>query len=160
MVNNQITPIPVTLDGKPHTVTVPLETIGYTAQSGTSLQLQLVATTVAYVTPQLGGSITFTRVRVVLPTARGLKDCTTRRGNAELDSLSSSRCNTIPTRRRCLSSSRSIMISMVRSPIVELASNTERHARLAFIGDLCWISLQAIELAGVVAHDPRLCLGT
>jgi ABC-2 type transport system ATP-binding protein len=66
VVNNQITPIPVTLDGKPHTVTVPLETIGYTAQAGTSLELQLVAATVAYVTPQLGGSITFTRARVVL----------------------------------------------------------------------------------------------
>ena len=62
----------MTLDGKSHTVTVPLETVGYTAKPGTSLELQLVATTVAYVTPRLGGTITFSRVTVVLPTVKGL----------------------------------------------------------------------------------------
>ena len=72
VVNNQITPVPVTLDGRAHTVTVPLETVGYTAKAGTSLELQLVATTVAYITPRLGGTITFARVTVVLPTVKGL----------------------------------------------------------------------------------------
>ncbi len=72
VVNNQITPIPVTLDSRSHTVTVPLETIGYTAQVGTSLELQLVATTVAYVTPRLGGTVDFSRVTLVLPTVKGL----------------------------------------------------------------------------------------
>lgn len=72
VVNNQITPIPVTLDGKFHTITVPLETVGYTAEAGTSLELQLVAKTVAYVTPRLGGTINFGRVTVVLPTVNGL----------------------------------------------------------------------------------------
>jgi ABC-2 type transport system ATP-binding protein len=72
VVNNQITPIPVTLDGKSHSVTIPLESIGYTAKAGTSLTLQLVATTVAYITPRLGGTITFHRVRVDVPTAKGL----------------------------------------------------------------------------------------
>jgi ABC-2 type transport system ATP-binding protein len=72
VVNNQITPIPVTLDGKSHTLTIPLETIGYTASAGSSLELQLVATTVAYITPRLGGSVTFARVSVVLPTVKGL----------------------------------------------------------------------------------------
>jgi ABC-2 type transport system ATP-binding protein len=71
-VNNQITPIPVTLDGKSHSVTIPLESIGYTAKPGASLELQLVATTVAYITPRLGGTINFERVRVAVPTARGL----------------------------------------------------------------------------------------
>jgi ABC-2 type transport system ATP-binding protein len=73
VVNNQITPIPVTLDGKSHKVTIPLETIGYTAKAGGSLQLQLVATTVAYITPRLGGTITFKQVRVDVPTAKGLQ---------------------------------------------------------------------------------------
>jgi ABC-2 type transport system ATP-binding protein len=73
VVNNQITPIPVTLNGRSHTVTVPLETVGYTAKAGTSLDLQLVATTVAYITPRLGGTITFSRVTVVLPTVKGLR---------------------------------------------------------------------------------------
>ncbi len=72
VLNNQITPIPVTLDGRSHTVTVPLETVGYTANAGTSLELQLVATTVAYITPRLGGTIHFARVTVVLPTVKGL----------------------------------------------------------------------------------------
>jgi ABC-2 type transport system ATP-binding protein len=72
VVNNQITPIPVTLDGKSHSVTVPLESIGYTAKAGASLELQLVATTVAYITPRLGGTINFERVRVEVPTAKGL----------------------------------------------------------------------------------------
>jgi ABC-2 type transport system ATP-binding protein len=73
VVNNQITPIPVTLDGRSHTATVPLESIGYTAKAGGSLELQLVATTVAYVTPRLGGTITFAHVKVELPTVKGLR---------------------------------------------------------------------------------------
>ncbi len=72
VVNNQITPIPVTLDGKVHSLTIPMETIGYTAKTSTSLELQLVATTVAYVTPRLGGSVDFSHVTVSLPTAKGL----------------------------------------------------------------------------------------
>ena len=72
VVNNQITPIPVTLDGKSHSVTIPLETVGYTAKAGASLELQLVATTVAYITPRLGGTVTFQRVRVDVPTVKGL----------------------------------------------------------------------------------------
>lgn len=72
VVNNQITPIPVTLDGKSHNLTIPLESIGYTAKAGASLELQLVATTVAYITPRLGGTIKFERVSVELPTGKGL----------------------------------------------------------------------------------------
>jgi ABC-2 type transport system ATP-binding protein len=72
VLNNQITPIPVALDGRSHTVTVPLEAVGYTAEAGTSVELQLVATTVAYITPRLGGTIDFARVTVDLPTVKGL----------------------------------------------------------------------------------------
>ena len=72
VVNNQITPFPVTLDGRTHTLTIPLETVGYTVSAGASLELQLVATTVAYVTPRLGGTVQFSRVAVVLPTVKGL----------------------------------------------------------------------------------------
>jgi ABC-2 type transport system ATP-binding protein len=72
VLNNQITPVPVTLDGKTHSLTLPLETVGYTTKAGASLELQLVATTVAYVTPRLGGTINVSRVSVVLPTVKGL----------------------------------------------------------------------------------------
>lgn len=51
---------------------IPMETIGYSAKSGTSLDLQTVATTVAYSTPRLGGSVDFSRVALLLPTVRGL----------------------------------------------------------------------------------------
>jgi ABC-2 type transport system ATP-binding protein len=72
VLNNQITPVPVTLDGKSHTLVIPMETIGYTAKPGSSIELQLVATTVAYITPRLGGSVHFSRVAVRIPTAQGL----------------------------------------------------------------------------------------
>lgn len=72
VVNNQITPIPVTLNGRTHTLTIPLETISYTAEAGTSLELQLVATTVAYITPRLGGTVDFSKVTVTFPTVQGL----------------------------------------------------------------------------------------
>jgi ABC-2 type transport system ATP-binding protein len=72
VVNNQITPVPVTLDGKAHTLHIPMESIGYTARAGTSLELQLAAATVAYITPRLGGSVDFSHVQVSLPTVHGL----------------------------------------------------------------------------------------
>jgi ABC-2 type transport system ATP-binding protein len=72
VLNNQITPVPVALDGRTHALTIPLETVGYTTKPGASLELQLVATTVAYITPRLGGTIRFSRVTVSLPTVKGL----------------------------------------------------------------------------------------
>jgi ABC-2 type transport system ATP-binding protein len=73
VVNNQITPIAITLDGRSHSLTVPLETISYTAEAAHPLELQLVATTVAYITPRLGGTVDFSRVAVALPTVKGLR---------------------------------------------------------------------------------------
>ena len=72
VVNNQVTPIPVTLDGHVHTLTIPMEAVSYSATGGATLTLQVVATTVAYVTPRLGGSIAFSRIHVELPTVTGL----------------------------------------------------------------------------------------
>ncbi len=72
VLGNQVTPVPVTLDGHPHTVTLPLEIVAYTAEPTSHVELQLVATTVAYATPQLGGSVTFSTVRVTLPVAATL----------------------------------------------------------------------------------------
>ena len=72
VLNNQITPVPVTLDGRPHTLAIPLEAVGYTARAGAPLELQLVARTVAYITPRLGQTVKFSRVTVVLPTVKGL----------------------------------------------------------------------------------------
>jgi ABC-2 type transport system ATP-binding protein len=73
VVGNQVTPIAVTLDGKPHTATSPLEIVAFTVKPGAKLKLQVVATTVAYAQPRLGGSVTFSKVSIVLPVAATLK---------------------------------------------------------------------------------------
>jgi ABC-2 type transport system ATP-binding protein len=72
VLGNQVTPIAVTLDGHSHTMSVPLEMVAYTATPASHLELQLVATTVAYAQPQLGGSVTFSTIRLSLPVAASL----------------------------------------------------------------------------------------
>ena len=72
VLGNQITPIAVTLDGQPHTVTVPLEVVAFTAHPGTSVTLQLVATTVAYAQPRLGGTVDFSAITISIPTGTGI----------------------------------------------------------------------------------------
>ncbi len=69
VLGNQITPVAVTLDGRSHTTTVPLEMVTFTGSPGARVELQLVATTVAYAQPRLGGSVDFTTARVSLPVA-------------------------------------------------------------------------------------------
>ena len=73
VLGNQVTPIEVTLDGKHHEASVPLEVVAYTGRAGAHVTLQLVATTVAYLEPRLGGSITFDKIDVSLPVAAGLQ---------------------------------------------------------------------------------------
>jgi len=72
VLGNQVTPIDVTLDGHTHTASVPLEIVAYTATPASHVELQLVATTVAYATPQLGGSVNFSTIRLTLPVAANL----------------------------------------------------------------------------------------
>lgn len=72
VVGNQITPFAITLDGKSHSTTVPLEMVAFSGRPGAHLDLQLVATTVAYAQPRLGGSVDFSAIHLSLPTASGL----------------------------------------------------------------------------------------
>jgi ABC-2 type transport system ATP-binding protein len=71
VLGNQITPIPLVLDGATHELTIPLEVVAFSARPGSSLTLQLVATTTAYGLPRLGGTVTFAAVEVALPVATG-----------------------------------------------------------------------------------------
>ncbi len=57
VVGNQITPIDVVLDGTSHEIEVPLEMVAHRLPAGSSITLQLIATTTAYATPSLGGSL-------------------------------------------------------------------------------------------------------
>ena len=68
VLGNQVTPVEITLDGQSHTVKVPLEVVAFTARPGATLTLQLTPTTVAYAQPQLGGTVTFDKIAVSLPT--------------------------------------------------------------------------------------------
>jgi ABC-2 type transport system ATP-binding protein len=70
VLGNQITPIEVNLDGATHSVSLPLEIVTATALHRSRFALQLVAQSVLYNTHPQGGSITFTNVRVSLPTVR------------------------------------------------------------------------------------------
>ncbi|HEY8583000.1 MAG TPA: CocE/NonD family hydrolase, partial [Capillimicrobium sp.] len=67
VLGNQITPIQVTLDGQRRTVTRRLEPVAHTLRGGEEVTLQLVATTVAYSKPRLGGSVRFSAARLTLP---------------------------------------------------------------------------------------------
>ncbi len=67
VVGNQVTPVAVVLDGRDHTTTVSLESVCQSVAPGQTLTLQLVATTVAYATPRLGGSVAFSKISVHLP---------------------------------------------------------------------------------------------
>ncbi len=72
VLGNQVTPIDVTLDGRTHTATVPMEMVVFAGRSHASVELQLVATTVAFAQPRLGGSVDFTHIGISLPVAAGL----------------------------------------------------------------------------------------
>ena len=71
VLGNQITPIPLVLDGASHDVTVPLEVVAHLVRPGTTITLQIVATTTAYGQPRLGGSVELSRVAVSLPVVTG-----------------------------------------------------------------------------------------
>ena len=71
VVGQQITPVALQLDGKEHSLKVDLEMVAVAAKAGQSLTLQLVATTSAYATPRLGGSVEFSRITISLPTVTG-----------------------------------------------------------------------------------------
>ena len=63
MVGNQATPIPVTLDGQPHTITRPLEAIAASAPAGAKYTLQLIGGTQLYGPVRGAAAITFSADR-------------------------------------------------------------------------------------------------
>jgi ABC-2 type transport system ATP-binding protein len=67
VLGNQITPIPVNLDGRTHTLTEPLEIIAATATPGARFTLQLVSQSTAYNLHPKGGLVSFTHIQVRLP---------------------------------------------------------------------------------------------
>jgi ABC-2 type transport system ATP-binding protein len=68
VLGNQVTPVPISLDGAAHTVTQPLEVLAATDRPGETFTLQLTASTVAYQAQRATGSVTFSKIQIVLPT--------------------------------------------------------------------------------------------
>ena len=89
VVGNQATPIPLVLDGRPHTISRPLEAIAASASVGTRYTLQLTGGTLLYGPVRGLAAITFSQVGLSLPTAGA-------------DAVSGG-AGLLPTTRTCLS---------------------------------------------------------
>jgi ABC-2 type transport system ATP-binding protein len=69
VLGNQVTPIPVTLNGKTQTITTPLNMIAATLQPGQTVTLQLVASSADFATIRALGALTVSSMTLSLPTA-------------------------------------------------------------------------------------------
>jgi ABC-2 type transport system ATP-binding protein len=69
VLGNQVTPLPLTLDGQARTLERPLEMLSALAKPGQTLSLQLFAASNVYDAQRSAGSVTFSSIRVELPTA-------------------------------------------------------------------------------------------
>lgn len=67
VVGNLATPIPVTLDGKAHSIARPLEPIAYRAGPGSRLHLQLAPATTLYAEQRSTGTLALSNVDLRLP---------------------------------------------------------------------------------------------
>jgi ABC-2 type transport system ATP-binding protein len=68
VLGNQVTPIPVTLDGQSHTITIPLESVAQTLAPGQTVTLQIVASAATYESIWTAGGLNVSNIRLSLPT--------------------------------------------------------------------------------------------
>ena len=69
VIGNQVTPIPVKLDGEEHMASLPLEMIAQTLAPGQTVTLQIVSSAVTYQPLKGGGAVTIRNIKLTLPTA-------------------------------------------------------------------------------------------
>ena len=69
VLGNQVTPIPVTLDGASHTISRSLEGVAASLKPGARYHLQLIGGSQVYGPVRGTGAITFSAARIELPTA-------------------------------------------------------------------------------------------
>ncbi|MGE3657881.1 MAG: CocE/NonD family hydrolase [Mycolicibacterium sp.] len=74
VLGNVVTPVPVDLDGRTHTVTIPMEQIAYTMEPTDRLTLQLAGATSVYADLTQWGFIDVETVEIRLPTVAFLED--------------------------------------------------------------------------------------
>jgi ABC-2 type transport system ATP-binding protein len=69
VLGNQVTPIPVTLDGETHTANFPLEMVAHTLAPGETVTLQIVASATTYQALWSSGELNVSDIKLTLPTA-------------------------------------------------------------------------------------------
>lgn len=69
VLGGQVTPIPVTLDGQPRSISVALEPVAHTLKPGQTVTVQLVASSTLYGTITSFGSLRVTDMHLSVPTA-------------------------------------------------------------------------------------------
>ncbi|MGV0993223.1 MAG: CocE/NonD family hydrolase [Mycobacterium sp.] len=67
VLGNNVTPIPITLDGRAHTVSIPIEDIAYTVLDGDSLTLQLTSSAANYENLYTVGLVNIADLQIDLP---------------------------------------------------------------------------------------------
>jgi ABC-2 type transport system ATP-binding protein len=77
VLGNLVTPVSVTLDGKTHTVSVPMEMVAQTLRPGETVTLQLVASAFPYETITTSGVLNVSSMTLSLPTADAASISTT-----------------------------------------------------------------------------------
>lgn len=70
VLSNIVTPVPLRLDGRRRTISLPLEVVSAAAGRARRFTLQLIAQSSQYDVRPAGGSVTFSRIRIALPTVR------------------------------------------------------------------------------------------
>lgn len=80
VLGSQVTPMPVTLDGQTHTVTIPLEQVAHTLKPGETVSLQLVPSAGTYVTPWGAGVLNVSNMQLSLPTAADVSAASAAKG--------------------------------------------------------------------------------
>lgn len=70
VIGNQVTPIPVTLDGQSHTVSIPLEPVAHTLDPGQRIRVQVFSWSAAHAASWSLGSLTVDEMRITLPTTQ------------------------------------------------------------------------------------------
>ena len=73
MLGNQVTPIPLTLDGKRPRSTRPLEAVAHTLRPGSSVTLQITSSATNYGPQRATGMVDFKRIDLGLPTMKAAK---------------------------------------------------------------------------------------
>lgn len=69
VIGNIVTAVPVTLDGKEHTVTIPMEAVAYTLEPGHTATVQITTSATSFLNFTQFGAINISDVQVSLPTA-------------------------------------------------------------------------------------------